>query len=52
MKKNLDRKARERRLEENYNVSQIMTVKYPKQCGWLKFFKVARRKCLVKVTET
>lgn len=51
MKRNLDRKARERRLEENYNVFQIMTLKYPKQCGWLKLFTVARRKCLVKVTK-
>ncbi|ENN75308.1 hypothetical protein YQE_08085, partial [Dendroctonus ponderosae] len=47
MKKNLDRKARARRLEENYNVLQIMTIKYPKEFSWLKWFKAGRRKCLL-----
>ncbi|KAL1514090.1 hypothetical protein ABEB36_003409 [Hypothenemus hampei] len=47
MKKNLDRKARERRLEENYNVFQVLITKYPKKLSWLKILKVARRKCLL-----
>ncbi|XP_066246800.1 protein sneaky [Euwallacea similis] len=46
IKKNLERKARERRLEENYNIFQVMTI-YSQRCLWLKFFKVARRKCLL-----
>ncbi|KAF7271176.1 hypothetical protein GWI33_015914 [Rhynchophorus ferrugineus] len=47
MKKNVERKARERRLEENYNIFQIMRINHPKQCGWIQFFKCARRKCLM-----
>ncbi|XP_030768206.1 protein sneaky [Sitophilus oryzae] len=47
MKKNVERKARERRLEENYNAFQVLRIKYPKQCDWLRFFKCARKKCLV-----
>ncbi|XP_060528323.1 protein sneaky [Cylas formicarius] len=47
MKKRVERLARERRLEENYNVCQILRINHPNRCGWLRFFKMARRKCLV-----
>lgn len=51
MKKNVERKARERRLEENYNICQILSIKYPEKFQWLKFFKIARKKCLVEYDE-
>ncbi|XP_050303167.1 protein sneaky-like isoform X2 [Anthonomus grandis grandis] len=46
MKKTLERKARERRLEESYNICQILILKFPKRFSWLKIFKCARKKCL------
>ncbi|CAG9772832.1 unnamed protein product [Ceutorhynchus assimilis] len=47
MRRNVERKARSRRLEENYNIFQIMSAKNQGKCKWLRIFKCARRKCLI-----
>ncbi|XP_065156113.1 protein sneaky-like [Atheta coriaria] len=47
MKKKVKKMAREQRLEHNLNVCAVLRIRFPTKCGWLRFFKLARRQCIV-----
>lgn len=47
MKKKIKNKVRERRLQDDLNVCAVLKFRYPKACGCLRFFPMARRKCLI-----
>ncbi|XP_044755627.1 protein sneaky [Coccinella septempunctata] len=47
MKTQIIKKVRERRLNESINVCIVARIRYPKCCGFLKIFGIARRNCII-----
>lgn len=47
MKARIIKQVRERRLEDSANVCVIARIRYPKCCGFLKVFGIARRNCII-----
>lgn len=47
MKKKVRKIVRERRLQDDLNFCAVLRLRYPKSCSLLRFFKTARRKCLI-----
>ncbi|GLV37969.1 sneaky [Carabus blaptoides fortunei] len=47
MKKEVKKKVREQRLEENLNLFVVLRVRCPRACEWLRIFAMSRRKCII-----
>lgn len=47
MKRKVKKMVREHRLQEGLNVFNVLRIRFPLACGWLKFFAMARRKCVI-----
>ncbi|KAF5307692.1 hypothetical protein FQR65_LT06747 [Abscondita terminalis] len=47
MKNKVKKMARERRLQENLNIFNVLRIRFPKACSCLRFFPMARRRCIV-----
>ncbi|KAK4875676.1 hypothetical protein RN001_012098 [Aquatica leii] len=47
MKNKVKKLARERRLQDGLNICNVLRIRYPKYCGFLKMLPIARRKCLI-----
>ncbi|KAL3275786.1 hypothetical protein HHI36_020531 [Cryptolaemus montrouzieri] len=47
MKSRIIKQVRERRLDESVNICAVARYRYPKCCGFLKIFGMARRDCII-----
>lgn len=47
MRRKVKKLARERRLQEDLNICAVLRIRFPKACRCLKFFAMARRKCII-----